>query len=222
MSEVIVSYPVPYTCQFASPALVAAFVHGERPIESDPSWASYGARSPEEYAHWALRSCGVVCVKMAVEGLSGRSHGTVMDWVGAGLELDGYLRERRRERPVEKGWKHAALAELARRRGYHAELAADLTLSDLSGHIRADRLIIASVSSELGEDAPLTRRAGHLILLYGYHTDRFGLITHLIAHNPSGRTEALRQGARIPAARFEQGFSGRGIVVGRRDNRDIA
>lgn len=213
MSDLTVSYPVPYTCQFASSALVRAFLRGERPLESDPNWAAYGADSPEEYAHWALRACGVVCVKMAVEGLTGHPHSTVIDWVRAGLAVDGYLAEQRAERPVEKGWKHTALAQLAADRGLWAALAVDLTLDDLAGHIRADRVIIASVSSELGEGLPLTRRTGHLVLVTGVALGEDG-VQAVIAHNPSGRTAEHQAHARIPAARFAQGFSGRGIVIG--------
>ncbi len=217
-ATVTVSRPIPYTCQYASPDLVRELVHGERALTADPNWESYGAASPEEYAHWAQRSCGVVCVKMAVEALAGVEPRPVMDWVRAGLALDGYLTEFRPDhpdRPIEKGWKHSALAALARQHGLHATLAAGLSLSDLAAHLRADRLVIASVSSELGEDGPITRRAGHLVLVYGAILGAGGEVESVILHNPSGRTPALQAGACIPAARFEQAFSGRGIVVSR-------
>ena len=113
MPDVTVPYGVPYICQFASPTLVKAFIDGERALESDPEWVAYGADSPEEYAHWAKRSCGVVCIKMAVDGLCGIDSGPVMAWVRAGLAVDGYLAEQRAERRVEIGWKHDALAQLA-------------------------------------------------------------------------------------------------------------
>jgi hypothetical protein len=219
--DLIVSYPVPYTCQFASRDRVRAFVSGSAPLDSDPAWASYGASTPEEYAHWSLRSCGVVCVKMAVEGLTGRPSGTVVDWVQAGLRIDGYITELRPDRPdkpVEKGWKHAALAQLAEAHSLRAELVSGLALDDLAAHARADRLVIASVSAELGEEsAPLTRSSGHLVLVLGVTLDSTGAVRHVIVHNPSGRSRALQESARIDAARFAQGFSGRGIVVSRRD-----
>jgi len=217
MSDLTVSYAVPYVCQYASPDRVRAFVYGEQPLESDPHWAAYGAASPEEYAHWARRSCGVVCVKMAVEALSRAPSRSVMAWVQAGLAIDGYLAELRPERPdqpVEKGWKHAALARLIRDQGLEARTATDMGLDDLAAHIRADRLVIASVSSELGEvDTPITRRSGHLIVVLGVAMDRQGMISHVIAHNPSGRVHDLQAHARLPADRFMQGFSGRGIVA---------
>lgn len=214
MRELRVSFPISYTCQFASPALVRAFVHGERPLESDPAWASYGAATPEEYAHWARRACGVVCVKMAVEGIMGLAPRPVMDWVREGLALDGYLTEQRADRAVEKGWKHASLARLAVQHGCDASLAGGMTVESLAAHLREDRAVIASVTSELGEEGPLTRASGHLVVAFGAVLDEDGGVCEVVIHNPSGRTTALQAGARIPVERFTLGFSGRGIVVG--------
>jgi hypothetical protein len=156
---------------------------------------------------------------MAVEGVTGAQPEPVMTWVRAGLALDGYLTELRPdrpERPVEKGWKHVALAALAAEKGCHVLVAADLTLEAIAQHIRADRIVIASVSSELGEeDTPITRRSGHLVVIYGVGLNG-DTVTEVVLHNPSGRVESLRAGARISAGRISAGFSGRGIIVGRR------
>jgi hypothetical protein len=214
MTTLTVSRPIPYACQFASPGLVWAFIHDGRDLATDPRWPEYGARTAQEYAHWTLRSCGVVCVKMAVEGLMGLSPRPAMDWVREGLAMDGYLAERRQERAVEIGWKHAALADLARAHGCTAELASGLTPDAIAGHIRADRVVIASVTSELGEDAPITRQNGHLVVIYGVLVHAAGHVEAVIAHNPSGRRPAMRAGAILPVERFMEGFSGRGIVIG--------
>jgi hypothetical protein len=217
MHEIRVSYPVPYVCQFASPELVRAFVNEEQPLESDPRWKEYGAESAAEYAHWARRACGVVCVKMAVEALTGCPPQAIMEWVTAGLALDGYLTELRSDRPdrpIEKGWRHASLVRLAVERGCHAEMAAPLSLQELVQHIRADRLVIASVTSELGEEGPITRKSGHLVVVYGFEAREEMNIAAVILHNPSGRSAAMQQSVRIPVARFLSGFSGRGIVIG--------
>jgi hypothetical protein len=222
MPDLLVSRTIPYTCQFASPELVQDFVQGQRPIETDPRWAEYGAATPDEYAHWALRACGVVAVKMAVEGLLNRPARPVMDWIQAGLELDGYLTELRPDRPdgpVEKGWRHTALARLAENCGLEAWLAARLAPDDLARHIQSECVVIASVSSELGEEqGPITRSTGHLVVVYGVALDEQGRMDAAILHNPSGCTPSLRQGARIPRSRFEPGFSGRGIIIQRRQN----
>ena len=215
MSTLAVSSSIPYTCQFASPDLVRNLIYKELPLEQDPRWAEYGALSPQEYAYWALRSCGVVCVKMTVDGFTGQSSGTVMDWVKAGLALDGYINQQRTDRPAEVGWRHATLAQLAIKHDCQAKPATNLTLDDLMQCIQADQAVIASVTSELGEkEAPLTRNSGHLVVVYGLELSELGVIDGIVLHNPSGRTAALQAGAVIPAGRFVAGFSGRGIIVG--------
>jgi hypothetical protein len=217
MLDLLVPYTIPYCCQFASPDLVHDFIYEVRTIDSDPRWADYGAATPAEYAHWARRSCGVVCVKMAVEGITACTPQPVMAWVQAGLAIDGYLTELRPDRPdrpIEKGWKHASLAHLAQMRGCAASMIKAATIVDLADHLRAGRVIIASVTSELGEDGPITRSSGHLVLIYGVGLDAAGQVIDVILHNPSGRAQALQAGARIPIDRFRSGFSGRGIVIG--------
>jgi hypothetical protein len=214
-----VSHRVPYTCQYASPGLVRAFIHEGRPLETDPRWADFGATDPAEYAHWARRSCGVVCIKMAVEALTDDPPRSVINWVQAGLDLGGYITRLRPDRPgerVELGWRHDTLVQLATGAGVEAGRMEGLTLADVVEHIRADRLLISSVTSELGEEGPLTRNSGHLVLVYGIETDESGKTTAIILHNPSGRTADLQAGARIPAARFEQAFSGRAIILRKR------
>jgi hypothetical protein len=215
LSTTRLSYPVPYTCQFATPDLVANFLFDGRPLQSDPNWAEYGADTPDQYAHWAMRSCGVVCVKMVAEGLGAPSR-SVMAWIQAGLALDGYLTDRRAERPVEIGWKHSALAELARQHGCHAERLSGLGMVNLAALVRTDRCFLASVSSEIGEgeDVPITRRNGHVVVVHGFAEDADNRLTHFMLHNPSGRSPDLRENARIPVARFAEAFSGRGIAVG--------
>lgn len=210
-------FRVPFHSQFASADLISEFIEGGRPLESDPAWADYGAQSPAEYAHWSLRSCGVICVQMAVEGLSpGSNHRSAMSWVRAGLDIDGYLVELRADRPdkpVEKGWKHLALAELMIQAGLYAELVS-LPLSDIPAQIEAGRLLIASVSSEIGRaEAPITRKGGHLVLVLGVEVDEAGRPLVIELHNPSGRSELLRTAAHIEAERFDAAYAGRGIVV---------
>lgn len=217
MVDLVVPYKIPYTCQFASPELVHAFAYGEREVVTDPRWAEYDASTVDEYVHWALRSCGVVCIKMAVEGITGCEPEPVMAWVRSGLAIDGYLTELRpdrHDRPVEKGWKHTSLAQLARDWGCTAEIVRDLTSDKIAAHVRNDQVVIASVTAELGEDGLLTRNSGHLVLIYGVALSINDQVQEMILHNPSGRTPTLQEGARISVKRFIRGFSGRGIVIG--------
>ncbi|MBV5330914.1 hypothetical protein JZU69_00485 [bacterium] len=74
-------YPVPYYAQIASPELAESiFVQGMDPIH-DPRWAESGAETPQEYAYWVERACGVACLKMCVEAVGGPTR-PLVEWAG--------------------------------------------------------------------------------------------------------------------------------------------
>jgi hypothetical protein len=50
-----------------------------------------------------------------------------------------------------------------------------------------------------------------MVLVYGFRWQA-GRCTHILLHNPSGRTADLQAGAVIPAARFQQAFAHRLIA----------
>ncbi|HZW04338.1 MAG TPA: C39 family peptidase [Anaerolineaceae bacterium] len=204
-------FPVPYYAQVASPDLAAEFFEAGRPLESDPRWAESGAASPAEYAYWADRACGIACVKMCVEALGGPVR-PMMAWVEAGLALNGYAVNHTRTGETEEiGWVHRSLADLVLPYAGRAWPQA-ASLEEVIKHLRAGRLVIASVSYQIGTTQPVTRRGGHLVVLTGAQLAD-GDVRALIAHNPSGRTPELRVHARIPADRFLAAYAGRVIVI---------
>jgi hypothetical protein len=204
-------YPVPYYAQVASPHLAHKIFSGNTAPENDPRWAETGAATPQEYAYWVERACGVACVKMCVEALGGERK-TLVEWARVGVASGGYVVERSQGRTRERGWLHSVLAELITRSGFFAQpLPAEL--KDIVAHLRLGQMVIASVSCEIGDEVPVTRKGGHLVVVVG--ADLLdGLPNSFILNNPSGRKKALQAGACVPAALFEQGYLGRVIVVG--------
>jgi hypothetical protein len=211
MAHVRLPFPVPYAMQIASPELAEAFwVHALDPA-TDPRWAESGAASPAEYAYWSDRACGPVCVKMCVEALGGPVR-TMLDWVRAGLALDGYISTHDDAgKPVERGWAHRALAGLIQDAGFAAE-AVGATPAEIVDHLAAGRLVIASVSAEIGTEAPITHTGGHLVVVVGADVLRQQPVTFIV-HNPSGRTPARQASAVVSAERFAAAFTGRVIVA---------
>ncbi len=69
METITLPYPVPYYAQVSSVELAEAILTERMPAELDPRWAETGAATPEIYAYWTQRACGVACVKMCVEAL---------------------------------------------------------------------------------------------------------------------------------------------------------
>jgi hypothetical protein len=213
MSETIrLPYPVPYYAQIASPELAEAiFTNGLDPL-LDPRWAESGAETPQEYAYWVDRACGVACLKMAVEALGGPAV-SLVEWARLGVEKGGYLIRRDEKGDAhEVGWVHAALAGMAREAGLESQAkAADL--AEICDHLRRGTLVIASVSYQAGDDRlEITHRGGHLMVVIGAEVDESGPLTFTV-NNPSGRRAELQAGARLPAARFAQAFSGRVILM---------
>jgi hypothetical protein len=199
--------------QIASPELAEAF--WERGVDpaTDPRWAESGAASPAEYAYWSDRACGPVCVKMCVEALGGPAR-TMLDWVRAGLALDGYIvAQDASGHTVERGWAHRALAGMIQDAGFAAE-AVSASPAEIVAHLTAGRLVIASVSAEIGTEAPITHTGGHLVVVGGADTRASEQQpVAFIVHNPSGRTPARQANAVVPAERFVAAFTGRVIVA---------
>ena len=210
-------YPVPYYAQVASPELAGPiFSEGLDPV-LDPRWAESGAVDPAEYAYWTDRACGVACLKMCVEALGGPVR-PLVEWARQGLARGGYrIDQDEQGRALERGWVHRALAEMAAEEALSAT-ALPLALEALPEHLRQGRLVITSVSFEIGTDLPITRQGGHLVVVCGAELCA-GSLAALHIHNPSGRTPAMRASARIPAIRFALGYSGRAILIGPRSVR---
>jgi hypothetical protein len=209
------SYPIPYHAQIASPELAEAiFVEGMDPA-LDPRWAETGAESPQEYAYWVERACGVACLKMCVEALGGPARPLVA-WARLGLERGGYLvRQREDGSTHEVGWVHAALVRMAVDAGLEAE-ARSATPAEIVETLRLDRVVIASVSYEVGDDRlPITKQGGHLMVITGADCVD-GSPEAFYVNNPSGRRAELQAGARLPVERFLPGYTGRVIIMHRR------
>ena len=205
-------FRVPYSAQIASPELAARiFVEGLDPA-LDPRWVESGASTPEEYAYWTSRACGVACVKMCVEALGGPAR-PLIEWARRGEERGGYLRGLpSKGSQAELGWLHSSLAEMIRTEGFFAE-PRRLEIGEFPGLIAEGMLLIASVSYEIGMPGPITRKGGHLVVVFGVVVEDQRLAS-LILNNPSGRTTELQAGARIQVERFAAGYTRRVIVVG--------
>jgi len=202
---------VPYYAQVASPEWIPRILDDQIAAGEDPGWLAYGAVSTDEYAWWVPRACGMVCVKMVVEALGGPKL-KVMDWVRRGLDKKGYLIEQDAYGDwVEKGWVHSCMVDLIEEEGFKAHMR-EANLEDIGIQVRHGRLVIASVSFEIGTDMPITRRGGHLVVVTGIQSVD-GKLGAVLVHNPSGRRENLRVNACIPAERFKQAFKGRIIVA---------
>ena len=214
MQETILFYPsAPYYSQIEDFEQIADYLDHGKDCVNDPYWRRSGAPTEESYAHWATRSCGAVCVKTCCETLGGPVL-SLHQWIQAGLSLDGYLVKKNDQGEAQEiGWKHEGLAELLRQQGFSAN-PQSVDLDDIIEALQNKKVVIASVSFEIGTNHPVTRVGGHLVAILGAVVNQ-SHIDHLILHNPSGRIPELREFARISKKRFNQAFSHRVIIAGK-------
>ncbi|MEE4195665.1 MAG: C39 family peptidase [Anaerolineae bacterium] len=204
---------VPYYAQFEDSDHIADYISGKKDLINDPYWQRSGAKSPEDYAFWANRACGMVCVKTCVEAFGGPIL-PLHTWIQRGLDCDAYLSEKRRnDTHIEKGWLHAGLAKVMETERLTTKVKA-ASIAEVVQELQAGRLVIASVSFEVGTEEPITHQGGHLVTVVGANLEGSELV-EMILHNPSGRKPQLRENAVIAELRFRQAFSGRVIIVGR-------
>ncbi len=202
------SVEVPYVSQFASPSLIDAYIHRHLHGRDDPDWRSFGAEDADTYTFWAHRSCAIACVKMSMDAFGTAAPRSMWQLVDEGLSLGGYRTHDESGVFVDEGWFYPALVRLAANYGLQVGGKSYASVLDICIALRTGWLVAPGVTPELGETGPIRLYDGHFVLVYGF-VWQAGRCTHLILHNPSGRTPDLQAGARIPIRRFRQAFAHR-------------
>jgi hypothetical protein len=199
----IAARAVPYFSQFASPELVPELIAGTLPAEDDPRWAASGAASPQEYAWWCRRVCGMACLRMALVHWRGEAPRTVElahECVAAGAYVvDG-------ERV--QGLIYAPFADYVRERwGLAAQVETALAPAQVRKHLDAGQLPMLSVHPSIRTlDPEPPGRGGHLVLAVDHDDEA------LYVNNPSG-FPGSQHGARVPWPDLDRFFARRGVVL---------
>ncbi|MFC5220473.1 C39 family peptidase [Streptomyces coerulescens] len=198
-------HPVPYHSQWESASLVPEFITGQRDAADDPLWQKSGADTPQEYAFWAPRMCGVACLRMALDFWQ-RSVPSSVPLVKELCEAGAYVRNDH----TVKGLIYQPFAEYTRARwGMHAQAMPDLPATSLPEIITSGRLALVSVHKTIRTpQADPPSRGGHLVLAVGFSKQ------DVMLHNPSGLPGTSQQAARVPWDRFDAFYAHRGVVLG--------
>ncbi|MFS7874177.1 C39 family peptidase [Streptomyces asiaticus] len=198
-------HPVPYYAQWESPDLVPDIIAGTLSAADDPLWQKSGAASPEEYAFWSWRLCGMACLRMALDHWRGSAPPAVT-LAEECVEAGAYVRHPDRV----DGLIYAPFAAYARRRWeLFAESRPRLSAEELPGHLAAGRLAMLSVHPSLRTlDPRPPHRGGHLVLAVG------ATAGHLLVHNPSGFPDGSQRFAEIPWGDLGRFYAGRGVLLG--------
>ncbi|WP_371516148.1 C39 family peptidase [Kitasatospora sp. NBC_01300] len=200
-----VVHEVPYHAQWESAELVRVIIDGQVDAAEDPRWGQSGAASPEEYAWWSWRLCGVACLRMALDHWWGLAP-PALTLAGECVAAGAYVRDGESLR----GLIHTPFADYVRRRWGLAAQARELAPAELAAEVAGGRLVMVSVHPAIREPAgpAPVRRGGHLVLVVGA-TD-----TAVVIHNPSGFPGESQSFAHVPWRSFERFYAGRGIVLG--------
>ena len=171
------------------------------------NWHNLGFKSLEEAKYWQDSSCGILCLKMATEGILGREIDSVSTLISKGQSLGAYS--------DKDGWSHRGLAELAHSYGIQASLHERISTDDLIQFIDQGAIPIVSIKWAFQPSKNLKdklmfwkKRGGHLALVVGYKKGRGFFVHH------TSITDGYNWNHKIVSFdEFEIGFTGRGIIT---------
>ncbi|WP_327304494.1 C39 family peptidase [Streptomyces sp. NBC_01298] len=203
MSASTIKHAVPYYSQWESAALVPGFVEGAD-AAGDPLWAGSGADSPEEYAFWAPRMCGVACLRMAL-GRLGLPVPPSVELVKELCAAGAYVRDG----DAVQGLIYQPFAEYVNARwGLDARSEPRLDHGTVRDVLAGGGLAMLSVHWSIRTLVPAgAARGGHLVLAVGATEDA------VLVHNPSGFPDGSQAYAPVPWAELDRFYAGRGVLL---------
>lgn len=175
------------------------------------NWKEMGFVDRNECEYWKNSSCGVLCLKMAIEGLSGKVS-SVADYIDVGLKMGAYNRI--------KGWTHDGLTKLANIFGRSAKKVENQKLIDIVKYLDGGSLVLASIRNSFRERNLIEKiifwkkNGGHLCLVIGYKKGKDDKITDFIVHHTSIYSKKNWKSKLIDVNKFDDAFTGRMVVVG--------
>lgn len=178
-------------------------------------WQKLGFESFEDAKYWEKSSCGILCLKMAIDGfLSAQAKPlspSIAEYIKKGVEIGAYK--------DSVGWSHNGLARLAKEFGFSADNREDVSVAELREALKQNFLSIISIKWAFEDYRSLKEKilfwkkfGGHLALAIGFE-DEEGKLKGFYVHHTSLRPEYNWQAKFLPLEKFEQGFTGRCIMI---------
>jgi len=189
--------------QFASPELAEDILYGGRDWTYDPRWLETGAPDLASYGHWAVRWCGMACLRMALLARDDAAPSLYELAVDA-KKYGAYSYEP----GAPEGLIFRPFVDYVRaEHGLHADVATDFTAPELCRPVQEGSLVIASVHPEIRRPhRPSPGRGGHLLLVTAAETDT------VTFNDPSGHQPKARV-ATLPMATCDTFFARRGVIL---------
>ena len=137
-------------------------------------WQKLGFESFEDAKYWEKSSCGILCLKMAIDGfLSAQAKPlspSIAEYIKKGVEIGAYK--------DSVGWSHNGLARLAKEFGFSADNREGVSPAELREALKHQFLSIISIKWDF-EDYRLLKEkilfwkkfGGHLALAIGFEEE---------------------------------------------------
>ena len=181
-------------------------------------WQELGFESLEDARYWEKSSCGILCLKMAIDGLLSAQakpfSPPIAQYIKKGVEIGAYK--------DSVGWSHNGLARLARKFGFSADNREGVSAAELCEALKQNFLPIISIKWAFENHGSLKERilfwkrfGGHLALVVGFEQEGKGWerLKGFYVHHTSLRPEYNWQAGFVSLERFERGFTGRYILI---------
>jgi hypothetical protein len=177
-------------------------------------WQELGFESFEEAEYWERSSCGVLCLKMAIDAFlseQGRpSSPSIDEYIRKGVEIGAY--------EDSTGWSHDGLVRLANEFGFFATRHGNVSAAELQKALEEGCLPIVSIrwaferSRSLKEKILFWKKVGgHLALVIGFKGGE--KLEGFFIHHTSIRPAYNWPSRYFPVAEFKRGFTGRCICI---------
>ena len=198
---------VPYKSQFANPAWAEMVIKDGQPLNKDILWPDSGAKTIEEYEHWALSACGMACASMIIAFFKKKDFKVIKlarDAMKSGVytESDGKISE----------MNHRSFVTWIKKFNIKATIYSKLSLRSIHHLLSKNNLIIASVNPNIQgyNTVPNTQIGGHLVLVTGYNKAE----NTITIHNPSGFENNQSQvNHTVSVKEWNIYFTGHGIAL---------
>lgn len=178
-------------------------------------WQGLGFESFEDAKYWERSSCGILCLKMAIDAfLQSKAKPlspSIAKYIKKGREIGAYK--------DSTGWSHNGLAQLAKGFGFSGVNRENVSAAELREALKQNFLPIISIKWAFENYKTLKEKilfwkkfGGHLALVVGFE-ENGGELTGFYVHHTSIRPEYNWQYKFLPLQKFEQGFTGRCIMI---------
>ena len=181
-----------------------------------PNWKKLGFKNREDAQYWQDSSCGILCLKMAMDGYliaeSKPLSPSIAKIIQKGVKIGAY--------DDSVGWSHQGLVRLAKEFGFSANNYVKSDDADIKETLENDALAIVSIKWAFKNKKSLKEKVlfwkkygGHLALVIGYKENNDGNLEGFYVHHTSTTDTYNWEKRFIPVEEFKQGFTSRFITI---------